>query len=574
MKRSRIVAGLAILACLAVGSASLVFGQLGSPGQTPQAPMSELEQPGSFPIQNAQTAPTTAKPVLPSAPVIAVPPSVFGSGKAPAASSAVQVEFVPESSEGLPDETLEGPEAARNADNANGHSEPAVSLEWAGPATVRLKQLTPYQIIAKNTSNSPLQSVIVRYRVPEGVKVGVSDPPARKERNVLAWDLGTLTPAQEKRIDLEILPETKAAITCQATVTFTASSSIKVHVCEPKLGIKAAALDHVVQGDVVTVAVTVSNAGDGSADHVKLKALLPEGLEHARGKTFELDLGNLSPGENRTVQLVCLARTAGIQAVDCFATADAGLFAKDAAKIDVVLPQLALEVDGPKLRYLERHATYVLKVTNPGSGPASNVSIVYQLPQGFKFDKASNGGRHDFGSRTVSWFIGDLGAAETREVSLDLIANTIGEHHHRAVATAARGLKTECEMLTRVEGLSALLMELVDSDDPIEVGAETTYEIRVTNTGSKTETNLELVCTVPEKMELRGAKCASGCRYRVEGKDVIFEPLPNLAPRAEALYRVAVRGVAPGDMRFRARIKADGLSEPVLREESTKVYGD
>ena len=27
-------------------------------------------------------------------------------------------------------------------------------------------------------------------------------------------------------------------------------------------------------------------------------------------------------------------------------------------------------------------------------------------------------------------------------------------------------------------------------------------------------------------------------------------------------------------VRFRARIKADGLTDPVLREESTKVYGD
>ena len=55
---------------------------------------------------------------------------------------------------------------------------------------------------------------------------------------------------------------------------------------------------------------------------------------------------------------------------------------------------------------------------------------------------------------------------------------------------------------------------------------------------------------------------------------MVFEPLPKLAPRADAIYRVNVRGLAPGDVRFRARIKADGLTDPVLREESTKVYGD
>jgi hypothetical protein len=155
-----------------------------------------------------------------------------------------------------------------------------------------------------------------------------------------------------------------------------------------------------------------------------------------------------------------------------------------------------------------------------------------------------------------------------------VLAINTGEHHHKANVTAARGLKGDAEVVTRVEGLPALLMELVDLDDPVEVGADTAYEIRVTNTGSKTETNLQLICTVPDKMEFRGATGAANCKFRVQGKDVVFEPLPRLAPRADVVYRVNVRGIAPGDLRFRARITADGLTEPVLKEESTKVYGD
>jgi uncharacterized repeat protein (TIGR01451 family) len=459
-------------------------------------------------------------------------------------------------------------------ENPTGHQEPAVSIEWIGPAVARLNQPTQYQIIAKNVSSAAVHNVLVRYQIPAGVRVPGSDPKAVSDGSVMSWELGSLMPAQEKRIDLQIIPEAKVAIECRALVTFTGSSALKVQVREPKLTLKAAAPEHVILGDTATVSLTVSNPGDGVADHVRIKALLPEGLEHARGKLVEVDLGNLAAGESRNVQLVCLTKIAGPQLVDCVAVADAGLSAQDNTKTDVILPRLDLVVSGPKLRYLDRHAVYVLKVTNPGSAPASNVSIVHQLPQGFKFDKASGGGRHDFTSRTVSWFIGDLTPGESREVSVEAIAINVGEHKHTAVATAARGLRTECDAMTRVEGLSALLMELVDTDDPIEVGAETTYEIRVTNTGSKTETNLELVCTVPDRMEFRAAKCNAGCRFRMEGRDVVFEPLPKLAPRADVIYRVVVKGVAPGDMRFRARIRADGLSEPVLREESTKVYGD
>jgi uncharacterized repeat protein (TIGR01451 family) len=250
------------------------------------------------------------------------------------------------------------------------------------------------------------------------------------------------------------------------------------------------------------------------------------------------------------------------------------MHAQDTAKVDVGLPRLDILAHGPKLRYLDRHAVYTFKVMNPGSAAASNVMVSDMIPDGFKFLSASDGGRHDFASRTVSWFVGDLTPGQSREVSMEVIAINTGNYKHQATVTAARGLKTETEISTRVEGLSALLMELVDLDDPVEVGADTAYEIRVTNTGSKTETNLQLVCTVPDKMEFRGAKGAAECHFKVQGKEVVFEPLPKLAPRADAIFRVNVRGSAPGDLRFRARITADGLTEPVLKEESTKVYGD
>jgi len=136
--------------------------------------------------------------------------------------------------------------------------------------------------------------------------------------------------------------------------------------------------------------------------------------------------------------------------------------------------------------------------------PASNVSIIHLLPEGSKFHTASNGGRHDLTTRTVTWFVGDLAPARAARLSLEAVPTSVGEQRHRATATAARGLKTEAEAVTHVEGLSALLMDVVDTDDPVEIGADTTYEIRVINSGSKMETNLELVCTVPDKMELRG----------------------------------------------------------------------
>src|SRR5919201_1458164 len=100
------------------------------------------------------------------------------------------------------------------------------------------------------------------------------------------------------------------------------------------------------------------------------------------------------------------------------------------------------------------------------------------MPAGFKMVHATAGGRHDFVTRTVAWFLGRLEPGQSREVSMELVAVNPGSHLNKATVTAARGLHAEGELTTRVEGLPALLMELVDLDDPLEVGAQTSYEIR------------------------------------------------------------------------------------------------
>jgi uncharacterized repeat protein (TIGR01451 family) len=215
-----------------------------------------------------------------------------------------------------------------------------------------------------------------------------------------------------------------------------------------------------------------------------------------------------------------------------------------------------------------------MKVTNPGSATAANVVLHGVVPTAFKYQGISAGGLYDQQTRAASWVIGDLEPGQTREVSLDLVPTAPGQHKVAAQVTSARGLKTDADVQTVVEGLSALLLEVADTDDPVEVGAETTYEIRVANTGTKTETNIEVICTLPEQVEFRSAKSPGNLRSCVEGREVNFEPLAKLAPRADVVYRVTVRGKSAGDVRFRVRVRADGLSEPMLREEATRFYND
>jgi uncharacterized repeat protein (TIGR01451 family) len=366
--------------------------------------------------------------------------------------------------------------------------------------------------------------------------------------------------------------EARGDLTPKAWVTFTGMAALTLKIREPKLTVKASAPERILIGDTLTLILTVSNPGDGPAEQVKLHAALDEGLEHARGNRADIDIGNLAAGESRSVRLICVTRAGGLQTCNLLAEAEGGLKASETCQVNVLQPRLDLQLSGPGLRYLERKALYTLKVTNPSAAAASNVTVADVVPAGFRFLAASDGGHHDFSTHTVSWFLGEVGPGQTREVKMEVQAVSPGEFQHKASVVGARNLHAESDLVTRVEGLSALLVEMVDTEDPIEVNGETSYEIRITNTGSKTETDIKLAATVPDRMEFKSAQ--GPVRYHEAGKTVVFEPLEKLAPKAEALFRVTVRALQPGAVNFKIQLTSTSLPEPVIKMEATRIYSD
>ena len=515
--------------------------------QFPPQPKSGPNFPGSLPAPTTRILQTGGQVAAPVAPPFSTKPNTTADKQIP---GAISVDVQP------------------------GRQQPALSIEWGGPTSIRINQPMSCQIVVRNTSTTPAQNVVVRHRLGQSVTCKTSEPAAVHDNEELVWNLGTLAPQQTRRIDLSLVSQTRGALNCHAMVTFSAVAAHQVQVREPQLAVKMRGPEKVIAGENVTFVFAISNPGDGVAEAVKLKTTVPDGLEQQRGKVVEFDVGSLAPKEVRNVELVFPSKGSGTHNCSVVVSGEGGLVCDASAQFEILVPKLDVAISGPKLRYLDRHAIYVLKVTNPGSAPASNVEVQELIPAGFKFHQANNGGKYHDATRRVLWNLGQLQPGQSKDIAVDLIPIQAGEHRLVAQAQAARGLKSEAETRTMVEGLSSLFIEVGHGDDPLEVGAETTYEIRLANTGTKMETNIEVVCTLPEQLEFRAAKCSTTLRYRHEGRELIFEALPRLAPKADVIYRVQARGVAPGDIRFRTRIKADGLREPMVREESTRIYSD
>jgi uncharacterized repeat protein (TIGR01451 family) len=371
---------------------------------------------------------------------------------------------------------------------------------------------------------------------------------------------------------MELMPTAEGEIGSVATVHFGADASARTISTRPDVVVQTNAPAQALIGEKINMTITVSNPGSGVATGVILEEHIPSGLQHPAGSELEYNIGVLKPGESKKLELELVAAVAGPVTNLLSVRADGNLRREDRLQMEVVAPKLDLAMDGPKKRYLEREATYQLSVSNPGTAAAQGVELAAYLPQGIKFVSANNQGHYDEATRTVYWRLEQLPTRETGTVELVTLPVEPGQQNIKLRGSAQRLQPIEREQPVVVEGIAAVMFQVADSVDPIEVGGETTYEVHVVNQGSKAASNVQLMAVLPNEMQPLAADGPT--RHTVQGNAVIFEGLARLAPKADTVYHVRVKGVRPGDLRLQFKLKTDEMQRPVVKEESTQVYAD
>lgn len=220
----------------------------------------------------------------------------------------------------------------------------------------------------------------------------------------------------------------------------------------------------------------------------------------------------------------------------------------------------------PQMRYVGRDATFEITVTNRGGAPAQNVVVTDVIAGGTEFLSADNNGARDGGN--IVWRLGTLDPGVTKTLKSTVRCNQIGHIKNTATVTYCAEAAESCEF--DVKGVPAILLECVDEPDPIEVNGNLTYTIIVTNQGTAVGTNIVVACTLPPEEEY--VNSAGPTTGKADGKSLKFAPLPTLAPKANATYKVTVKGTSVGDVRFRVDLTSDQMTTPVMETESTHIY--
>jgi uncharacterized repeat protein (TIGR01451 family) len=450
---------------------------------------------------------------------------------------------------------------------------PRIGIKKTAPPTAMVNDEFTYNIVVSSLSQVDAKEVVVTDTLPDGIDYVSSRPEARVSGKTLTWSLGTLAGNGQASLAVQVKATRTGKFTNCAEVTaaqgLSARDCADTVVTAPALALTKECPAEVLICDPIPYTLVVTNKGDGPATNVKVTDQLPAGLTTEDGKTsVTINAGDLSAGQSKKATFNVKATKPGKYDNKAVATADRGLSAEASCSTVVRQPVLAVTKAGPNERYVGRPVPFEITVSNTGDVAARNTVLTDPLPQGAEFVEASDGGQLANGK--VTWNLGTIEPNASRKVTITLRARQRGEIRNTASAQAVCA-QASADAATPIKGVPAILLEVVDDPDPIEVGGTTTYTIEVTNQGSAEDTNIVIRCELPAEMDFSSAD--GPAKATADGKMVTFAAVPSLEPKAKLVFKVVVKGTKVGDLRFKTSLTSDTTkSGPVEETESTHVY--
>lgn len=450
----------------------------------------------------------------------------------------------------------------------------SLMLEKMLPKEVQANKPFNYEVKVTNITKTKLTAVAISDTIPGTFKIKDSTEGTPDGQPQTKWfDVGTLNPGESQIFKFEGTATQSGSLGMCMSAKYDTALCMVTNVVSPALKLTATGPKEIMKCETLPFKVTIANSGSGQAKNVKVESVLPDGLTTLDGKAaVAFDVATLGAGESKDFAFTAKASKTGNYPIKVTAKADEGLVAEAAALSAAVKePILAITKTGPEKSFIGQPIPYEIAVTNKGDAVAKNVSVMDSVPKGVTIKSISNDGRADANGR-VRWALGEIKPNETVKRVIVVTCEEAGELRTAATVTGdcVEG-PVPAMAQTSLTGVPGIAMEVIDNPGAIPVGGQTVYLIEITNQGTAAGTNIKLVCSLEDQMQLLSA--TGDTKETVDGKTITFAPIGSLAPKAKATFKVTVKAAKAGDVRFKASITSDQLSRPVEETEATNFFG-
>ena len=342
----------------------------------------------------------------------------------------------------------------------------------------------------------------------------------------------------------------------------------------PQIKITKAGKESVVLGRSIIYKITVKNNSSTPIDNIVINDKIPAGFKYRYRDTgkfsLQWNIKTLQGNEQRTFRYTLQATQEG----KFTSTTHLYIAGKKSNQIHfntiVAKPKITIEISCPGIAFLGKRIRVTLSIKNTGSINLNDV--ILQSSQSFasSLQIIAAEGNPKINGPFAIWDATTLAVGETKSYSLTLQSKNCGDQCISANVYSAEGANSQAECCTNWRGCWGLLLEVIDTSDPITVNEETTYVIQVVNQGNKTEYYARIEAVFPEEISPISAQGDTQCT--ISGKRVTVDSFPALRPKEKIQWKIRAKAVKPGDSRLKVYLSSAVLRKPVAEEESTHVY--
>jgi len=464
------------------------------------------------------------------------------------------------------------------------------SVEWSSaqlalnveaPKSAAIDRDAAILLTVSNTGKADSQAVTVKATVPDGAEfISADPPPTNRQGRELSWALGSIPAASKQTITLTLKSSRKGSLDLAASATtadgLRADHRANVAVDTAGLKVTFAATPTVAVGEKASVKLTVANTGAVPAENVTAWIGFDPGLEHPTGENpVERNVGDIPPGESKTLDLPLTASRPGKFIVRVNATGDGGLASRSETTIEARKQGLFVNIVGPEKLAIGEESTFQITVSNPGEVAFERADVRAALPAGLSVKSASPNGQPE-GETAAVWRLGAMKPQGKETLRLVVVANKSFERKNLSItanATSGTGspMTAAADAPVEVSGAPALVLELADPPGVVQVGRSGALRITVRNRGTGTAKRVEVSVSASDEMTLLGGTGADRKQASTDGKRIVFGIIDELPAGAVAVYLADLEASKPGSARIQVELRAEHLAKPNREEIAARV---
>lgn len=231
---------------------------------------------------------------------------------------------------------------------------------------------------------------------------------------------------------------------------------------------------------------------------------------------------------------------------------------------------LALSCEAPAELPLSRSITVCNTLANTGELGEELAMLSLPIPSGAKLDTMTPEACSTDGAELI-WKFENLAPGEKHTACATFTMSEPGQALFKSAAVGKRATNAATQCESRVFGIPAVLLEVIDLADPVLIGNDVTYVIRVLNQGTLPLSHLKVVARMEDSQHYLGGTGASEVAAG-DGGLILPAEIALLKPKEEVEWRIVVKADKAGDVRFNVALEADQFSRPIMETEATFQY--